>query len=354
MAREKKESIAIESRNSSLDLLRICAAAMVVMLHVAASYWYSLSPSSVEWKIMNFYDSFVRSSVPIFFMLSGAFMLKKDISLKELYLKKIIPLGIIYLVWSFLYAVDVIGLDGITASGIKGLLRAVIGSHYHLWFIPTLIGIYMLQPILRAIVNYENGKNVKYLIIIFFVFGIVRYTSLLFITKNAVRVLITKVPVELMSYSGYVIMGHFFVNMNKRRFKPWIMLLGFIVVAAIATIICQISALNKGEPEGILYEYFSLPSFLEALFLFLFFINLKINYSIKMRTVLYRLSTLTLGVYLLHPFVLTQLDAKLGINTLSFNTFFAIPINTVLIVMICFAVTSIMIKIPVVKKLWQF
>lgn len=71
----------LNTRNISYDLLRICAAVMVVLLHIAASNWYSLTPDKAEWFAMNFYDSMSRSAVPIFFMLSGTFLLRKDISL---------------------------------------------------------------------------------------------------------------------------------------------------------------------------------------------------------------------------------------------------------------------------------
>lgn len=58
--------ISNKTRIVSFDVLRIVASIMVVMLHVSASNWYSISPNRIEWVAMNFYDSMVRSAVPLF------------------------------------------------------------------------------------------------------------------------------------------------------------------------------------------------------------------------------------------------------------------------------------------------
>ncbi len=349
---DKSQSITTQ-RNFSFDLMRICACFMVVMLHVAASSWYSLTPDNFDWQVMNFYDSLTRCAVPVFFMLSGAYILKKEVKFKNLYLKKIIPLIIIYFIWSFMYAIDKIGLDKIGTIGINEIIRITVNSHYHLWFIPTLIGVYIIQPLLHSIVSYEHGKYIRYFIILFCIFEVINPTIQLFISNSTVNTLLKKIPVELMGYSGYMIIGYFYANVCDRQFKPLHMLIGFIIVVIISTIICQLDALAKGKPTGILYGYFSLASFLEAQFLFLFFKNIKINYSKRVRETIYKTSLLTFGSYLLHPFILTQLFSKFHFSTISFNTVVSIPVITIITVLICFVVTSIMIKIPIISKLWK-
>lgn len=225
----------LDTRNISYDLLHICAAVMVVLLHISGQNWSSLTPDKAEWIAMNIYDSAAQSSVPIFFMLNGAFCNKRDIKLKELYFKKIIPLSVIWFAWSFLYAIDKIGLGKIFSTNFIDIITTTVNSHYHLWFIPTLIGLYILHPILKAIVCYKEGSYVGYLLVIFIIFSIVRETLLLFITNSICVTLITKVPVELMSYSCYMIMGYYFANISKRIYKPSIMLLLFGITVAICT-----------------------------------------------------------------------------------------------------------------------
>ena len=71
------------------DSLRICAAFMVVLLHVSAQYWNVTAVSSNEWKTFNFYDSLARPAVPIFVMLSGMFLLEpqRKLSLQYIFVK---------------------------------------------------------------------------------------------------------------------------------------------------------------------------------------------------------------------------------------------------------------------------
>ena len=350
----EKDMEFLQSRNTSFDLLRIVAAIMVVMLHVAASKWHAMLPDRTEWMAMNFYDCLARSAVPLFFMLSGAFMLKKDIPLKTLYLKKILPLILIYLSWSFLYAIDDIGFANLHTVDIEYITTATINSHFHLWFIPVLIGVYILQPVLRAIVDYKDGTYVKYLLGVFFLFGIARSTVLLFVTDANATSLLTRITVELTSYAGYVVLGYYLANMHKRQYKPWVLLIGFVVVVSITAYICQMDALLKGRPEGLLYGEFTIATFLEAVCLFLFFKNLKCSYSLGAKKIIYHIASWTFGIYLLHPFLIYQLEKRFSLNILSYNTTLAIPINTVLIVAICFLVISILSQIPVVKRLCKY
>ena len=349
------KQVQVAPRNTAFDLLRICAAVMVVMLHVSALNWYSVPVDSMEWSALNIYDCLVRSAVPLFFMLSGAFVLAKDIPIKVLYLKKIIPLGITFFTWSLLYVVSTVGLRASMSVGLLGLLKSSIThSHYHLWFLPTLMGIYMLYPLLRALAGYKDGTYVKYFVILFLTVGILRPTITLFVTGETVQALSDKVPVELMRYSGYVITGYYLANINKRKANPYVLLACFFGTVATAAAICQLDAAHTGAPSEILYDYFALTSYLEAVFLFLFFRNMRINRSQTAQTILSKLANLTFGVYLLHPFIIAQLDMRFGFNAVSWNPFLAVPVNTLLIALICGTITAIMVKVPIIRRLWSF
>lgn len=79
----------IKTRDYNMDLLRILAAFMVVVIHVSAHNFSDTPTKSIEWLSYNFYDSVVRSAVPIFLMISGAFFLTDRIqsNIKKLYKK---------------------------------------------------------------------------------------------------------------------------------------------------------------------------------------------------------------------------------------------------------------------------
>ena len=342
------------NRDIRFDLLRILASFMVVFLHVSASEWYTTPPQSFNWFIMNLYDSFVRSAVPLFFMLSGAFMFKKEVNIKYLYIKKIIPLVVIYIVWSFLYAVDYYGIFALKEVEIKPFLITCINSYYHMWFIPVLIGIYVLQPILYALVNFEKGKFIKYYLVIFFIIGILKPTFAEFFQNSDLGLLIlNKIPYELVSHTGYVILGHYIANIIKIKLKSATSISIFLVTVIISTTVCQIVAIKSGKPSDLLYDNFMLPVFIEAILIFSLFKNSNFSFisSDKLKFIISKLSSLTLGVYLMHPFIINQLSQKLNFNVLSFSPIASIPIVSIVTMLVCLTISYVIIKIPIINKI---
>lgn len=351
--KENRQMKEVLHRNISYDLLRIQAAILVVLLHVSAISWNMISPSKPQWMIINLYNSMTRGAVPIFFMLSGAFLLKKDIDIKDLYIKKIIPLSLVWLIWSFLYTLDTIGLNKIFTLNYIEILTSIVNSYYHLWFIPTLIGLYVLQPILRGIVVYRDGKFLKYLLYVFLIFGVFRTTILVF-TQNLLLINLTNlIPMELMGYSCYMMIGYYFANINVNEYNPKIMLLIFFASSFLCALAGQIQSLHTGIACETLHSCFSITSFFEAISLFLLFKNVDWNVSIKSKRAIYTLSELTFGVYLIHPFIINHINVILNINLLV-NTILAIPLYTIIIVIVSFLVTFIMNKIPLIKNIWKF
>lgn len=122
------------SRQYYLDILRIIACFMVIMIHIISMDFNNYLPATNEWKVMNSYDSIIRYSVPLFYMISGALFLgsNSSISIKKLYLNKIFHLLILYIVWSIFYAVDDIGVN-ITINNIKLLIEKSWYHKYHMW-----------------------------------------------------------------------------------------------------------------------------------------------------------------------------------------------------------------------------
>jgi surface polysaccharide O-acyltransferase-like enzyme len=88
-------------------------------------------------------------------MISGAFFLdpNKNIQMKKLFQKYILRLIIAYIFWSFFYAVEVFILSNevLSLTSLKMIIKETITSHYHLEFLPMIIGLYLLVPILRLI-----------------------------------------------------------------------------------------------------------------------------------------------------------------------------------------------------------
>lgn len=138
-----------------LDILRIVSMAAVVVIHTAAFYFLRLDPGTPNWLVSEFWDGCMRWAVPVFVMISGALFLDpyKEMSIKKLYTSNIFRVVLIILFWGFVYAC-VGGIPEVpTWSKMISFVETWLMGHYHMWFLYMIAGLYMVTPLLRAIVR---------------------------------------------------------------------------------------------------------------------------------------------------------------------------------------------------------
>ena len=151
-------------RMAELDLLRCLAILMVVTLHAAAPL---LSDPSLlgtpAWYFCLLLDPFSRTGVPIFFMLSGFLLLRdpRTLQVGPFYRRRLPRLAVPLVLWNLIYALA----DAWSARRpfspleyLEGLLDR--GCYYHIWFIYLLVGLYLLAPFLKRIVDHASGREV--------------------------------------------------------------------------------------------------------------------------------------------------------------------------------------------------
>ena len=151
-----------QNRVVYLDVLRILATFAVITIHVCTQNWNRVPLNSYEWNVFNIYSSFSRWAVPIFVMISGALFLdnRRTINIKKLYTKNILRIITAFIFWSMLYAIIENVVFGKNRVNIKLFIRSFIVGHYHLWFLPMILGLYILTPILRKITS--DKKTTEY------------------------------------------------------------------------------------------------------------------------------------------------------------------------------------------------
>ena len=141
------------NRITKYDILRVIACFSIVLLHVSASYWSVVDVHSKEFLIMTIYNSLTCFAVPVFFMLSGLFLVspqKENLAIG----KRILKLLVLFYVWSAFYAFQGVAIDALHGAVTKEVWASVqrfIFGHTHMWFIQILIGFYILIPIARQI-----------------------------------------------------------------------------------------------------------------------------------------------------------------------------------------------------------
>lgn len=337
-------------RNVAFDMLRTLACLMVVLLHTSSQMWYVTAPSDPNWVAMHIWNTATRSAVPIFFMISGALFLNAPPPGKKLWTRNIPRLLSVYVIWSLFYGVDNMNIPGFLANPL-GVIDHAVEGRYHLWFLPSMIGVYLLLPALYAIVHYDGGRALRPYLWVFGIFGILCGTIAAFegMLPWAVSQGFAKITPELCKCCGYFILGYVLSRIDPARLRRWPLIAIFCAAVGVTSLAGILFSQHAGTPTPLLHGNFTAPTCTEAVCLFLLFRTVKQPKSTRTARIFGRLSACTLGIYLLHPFALDMLR-KFGFYVGICPAWVSVPIVAAAVTLICLAVTAALRRIPVAGK----
>ena len=339
-----------------LDLLRIVAIFSMMLLHVASVNWYVLPVTSPEWQVLNSYDSLVRFCVPVMFMISGSQLLNldKDLPFKKLFRNNILRIITAFAFWSLMYTLiyHLWRYRTINPEILLSMTKAFILGHYHLWFLYTLVGLYLIVPFLRKIV--ESKTLMQYYLVLSLVFAFSMNLVLVFLgDQPVVQGVLTKLSFFFtLGYSGYFVLGTYLHRYDlSSTLRRWIYGLG--ILSILFTIFgTQYLSIQANQPIEKLYSYLLPTTFLTSAAVFLFFkshfSNLKLSSTTLQR--IQRLSKLTFGMYLFHDFVNLFFRNVLNLTSISVHPILAVPLLSIMVFGLSFVASWILNKIPLINK----
>jgi len=301
------------------DYLRIIAALFVVFMHVASGPLRRAS--GTDWHLLNALTSLSFTAVPLFFMMSGYLLLRsektEDIALlfKKRLPKLILPL-IFWSVFSVFYRLFLNGT--MTAIHVReGLIDALSSPAWvHLWYMYTLIALYILSPFLRAaIANLSRGGHVLLLSII----GVLSLRSMLaaLLPSSCDPFLQLDIINKLEFFGGHLatfILGYYLGSL-KRRLPN--LLLGAGCLLTLLVIIVGTALLSRSFGQY-MQDFQRQSAGFEVLLAAGIFLLFKQNSKRETSSpVLSSIVSLTLPIYLIHNFLLFYIN-KIGFGA---NTF---------------------------------
>lgn len=339
----------LKQRDYGIDLLRICAAFMVVLIHLSAEHWPNYAYNTTEWFVCHFFDSLGRSAVPLFVMISGMFLLHPDKPLtREMlwhkYCKRIL---LIFLVWSAGYACVFYVLwpmwNGYPA-GWSAAWQMTWKGHYHLWYCKMLLGLYLLMPFLKKIT--ADKTLTEYFLILTAVFTVIIPVLPFQVVKGFMS---DTFFYFTLGFVGYFVLGYYLktVTLSKKQ-QAVIYLLG--IAGLLFTIF---GSVYKSYAVGLPYGYYDpqLPNVVcMTIAIFVFFQYHANGIAGKYSNAISTVSGCTLGIYLVHPMVMVILQ-KFGIGVTMGALYVTIPLITIVTFLISLCITWCIKKIPVLKKL---
>ncbi len=341
-------------RTDYFDILRVLAIFLLVPIHLATQNWRGVTPGSYEWNVFIVYKGIGWWGTLDLIMISGALFLTREHPIKKIYKKNIFHLVTAFAFWSFLYA----SKDFIKTKDIGYAVKHFFTGHYHMWFIYMIIGIYMIVPFLKKIV--ETRKLAKYFLILSFFLTFLIPQILLFTAlapNNSLGFLQSIYDNSYfhftLGYTAYFVLGYYLNKYDiSKRNEIIIYILG--IISFLATII--MTSVLSAYIEDADQLFYGMGLNVNILFVSAaFFVLFKNHYSTKKMSektkgFIRLLAKYSFGIYLSHALIIELLNKVFGINSLSFNPLISIPLISILVYVIAATVTAVLAHIPIAKK----
>lgn len=345
------KNIIAEQKNKRLiylDVLRILAAFAVVMIHTTALYVTYIPDTEpfIEWGIYIFFNNSSRWAVPVFTMISGSLFLdnNKTLKIRIFYKKNIFRIITAYIFWILIYAL----------YNKPNSIEDLVENAYHLWFLPMLIGLYMITPILRKIT--EDKKITLYFLILSILFVIIFPTLFEFELFKGFEVIYEQFTRGFcIKYSFYFIAGYYLANKNfSKKITVLVYSLGIISLLMLPVLTIY-SSLNNNKFYSNFMENFSIPVIFQSIFVFILIKNIcnkkhsNSKTNSKITKFIINLSKYTFGIYLVHVLILDILT-DFGIIPIPCHVIISPLITNFLVFLISLLISAILNHIPILKK----
>lgn len=317
-----------KERIQSIDLVKIIAMLMVLMLHVnVIRGWCGYETIAVFFALPGI-------AIPLFFMVSGYLLADKSVEWK--YRRKKIW-GIVK--FSFILCIVFDCLKYIqTGSFIMSFPFCFIqkNAFWMLWYLGSMIVVYLALPVLRKIID---SKYFSYCVI-----ACIACSSFFFILNfwDFERNYVIQ-TFRLWYWFTYFLLGAF---LRKKSFEKKIRL---AYLPLIALFYC-IFFINTNV-DGCEYYFGSIPCIAYSVVLFVTISRMQIEKS----NIVQKLSDIFLPVYVLHVFVI-QLLLSLDVFQIierNVGRFASFAIQYCVLSLVCIFISIALMRFPVIKKFFK-
>ena len=321
--------------------MRIVATICVVFLHTCSTLTDNPNLFILSNAQRVFFTASYQSmywAVPVFFMITGALLLEKDLSYSDILRRYVKRMIIVLLVFGFGFAIikmyattKMINFTLLCQSLVAVIEDTGFG---HMWYIYVLIGIYLIMPLLSLIAKLEKS-TVKGILIVLFVFDF----CIPLLNKLLGMSMAFSVPIAYPLF--YFIFGYY---LNKYKGLGFVRSIVAIIFGVVVIVMANIFNLN---PDAI-SSYNSPIIVLIAFGMFSLFVNLDFKNEKKC---VWKIDRLCFGVYLIHPIFIQTAYRFIGCNPSQFKLYpFATCFFFVVFIGVSFISSMCMSKIKPLKK----
>ena len=325
-------------RNINLDLLKVLACVGVVLLHTTMDGYKETG----SWRLLAYLYYLGTYSIPLFFMVNGYLLLGKRNITYSYILEKVKWILITVSSWNTI--VWLLKRD-FAVNPVKKIIGSMVqkGYFFQFWFFGALILIYLCLPILK---NFLNSKR-SYLYILSLLISI----GLIFELTN----IIIQTPLQsyviqtfrLWTWFFYYILGGLIAQFDKEfiknGFKRWMKIVAVLLLLITPVILFFLA---KTIYHNLFAEYFYDILFVKIVSLGVFLTILTLSLKESKYKWIVSLSNQTMGVFIVHTYVMKVLEKLLGFSYT--GAYLLFPIFTLCISII---VVSLLMKIPYFNRI---
>lgn len=285
-----------------IDVMRVFAMLLVILAHSCAAV-IAIHHNGQNYRTANSLVVVTEIAVPLFFMISGSVILNSEntYSLKYLFRHRLPRILIPFFVWSVISAFANSAINpkdkiDVADTLLKMFHQPVLVAY---WFIYPLITLYLLSPLLKAMVDHVDNGILTYGLFLWFIFVMI----LPVVTKSVPRSLgiyfdsYPQSKVIVSQSIGYFLLGYRLTLGKHRRINP---LINGIVIIGLLELNIWISFTGK------LYNlrYLNIISAtilpLVTILIYLALRSLEPHYPRWFRAIVEFIAPLSYGVYLIH------------------------------------------------------
>lgn len=333
-----------------VDWLKTIAIFAVILLHCASKFLLPETVFQPNWYFGVLFESVSRFGVPLFIMVSGFLILRKNQSIADVprRLKRVI---VPFLFWLFIYTIAksifMHGPNNLIDFGhflIGAILDPTIAS-VEFWFVYMIIGLYIASPIITTWLHNTSIAEIEYALIIWALISFIGFSNVEFLLYDYLK--------YFTGSTGYFILGYYLVVKQKSCLKNrnfgWLL---FIIGTLLAFFGTVFSSMAIGNQSLLFFNLGDVTpnACLQAMGLFIVISNTDFTrFSKLLNNIVVYLSIGSYGVYLANILFINMFE-KIGLFDFMGSAGLIVPLEFILVVLVTNIVIRIMYKTPILTK----
>lgn len=333
-------------RVPELDLIRLVACLLVILVHIDGVNLVNLNSSG--WAASNYFESFGRVCVPLFFMISGATLVRRIDPIGEFLRKRFIRIIPPLVFWTVVYLLYRSYRDGHVWPDTYWFLL-YSPSQVHLWYLYALVGLYPFLPIVARMYKACSPNETSYLLLLWFI-SATAVPAIKYWFPGSPNLDIYSLT-TFTGYMGFFVAGALLADVAPKmtRFQG---VIGLFVYIAASVAIAELTAWRSSAQQtwvGVFLIYLTPFVALASLGLFAFLVKdgraLVGDRALRM---LSAFAPYALGVYCIHVIVRNEI-ANFGLTVAIKPTILSTPLVTFSIFLVSLAAIWLLRLIPGAK-----